>query len=156
TSLYGRFAGYRDRVWTNWYHRPQFFAILTLAYMRERLNARNLGTSYPPERLVGFQPSVPRPPPGVTPFRPAAGSWNNLSDPTEGAAGTRFLRNVAPEAIHPELGEQLLTPNPREVSRTLLSRPLDDDGEPIVEPVPFLNMLAAAWIQFMNGDWINH
>ena len=22
--------------------------------------------------------------------------------------------------------------------------------------VPFLNLLAASWIQFMNDDWINH
>ena len=22
--------------------------------------------------------------------------------------------------------------------------------------MPFLNLLAASWIQFMNGDWINH
>src|SRR5262245_26058827 len=67
TYLYGWFAGYRDRVWTNWYHRPQFLAILTLAYMRNLLNARNLATSYPPERLVGFQPSVPSAPPRAPP-----------------------------------------------------------------------------------------
>ena len=156
THLYGWFAGYRDAVWTNWYQRPQFLAILTLAYMRERLNARNLGTSYPPGRLVGFQHAGQTPPPGVSHFRTADGSWNNLADPKEGAAGTRFLRNVEMEAIRPEFGEQLLTPNPREISRQLLSRPLGDDGRPKMQEVPFLNLLAAAWIQFMNGDWINH
>jgi hypothetical protein len=156
TNLYGRWAGYRDAVWTNWYHRPQFLAILTLAYMRERLNANNLGTSYPPGRLVGFQPLGQVAPPGVEHFRTADGSWNNLADPKEGAAGTRFLRNVAPESIRPEVGEQLLTPNPREISRQLLSRPLDADGEPVMREVPFLNLLAACWIQFMNHDWVNH
>jgi hypothetical protein len=25
-----------------------------------------------------------------------------------------------------------------------------------MKEVPFLNMLAAAWIQFQNHDWINH
>ncbi len=156
TRLYGRLAGYRDAVWTNWYQRPQFLAILTLAYMRERLNARNLGTSYPPGRLVGFQPSGQSPPLGVSHFRTADGSWNNLADPKEGAAGTRFLRNVEMASIRPESGEPLLSPNPREISRRLLSRPLGADGRPVMQEVPFLNLLAAAWIQFMNGDWINH
>ena len=156
THLYGRFAGYRDAVWTNWYRRPQFLAILTLAYMRERLNAHNLGTSYPPGRLVGFQHAGQTAPPGVSHFRTADGSWNNLADPKEGAAGTRFLRNVELDAIRPELGEQLLTPNPREISRRLLTRPTGVDGRPQMQEVAFLNLLSAAWIQFMNGDWINH
>jgi hypothetical protein len=155
TQLWGWLAGYRDRIWTNWYHRPVALAVLTLAYMREKLNAHNLGTSYPPGSLVGFQtPGLP-PPVGVTHFRTADGSWNNLRDPKEGAAGTRFLRNVDLPAIRPESGEQLLTPNPRLVSRTLLSRPLEG-GTPRMQEVPFLNLLSASWIQFMNGDWINH
>ena len=156
THVYGWFAGYRDAIWTNWYNRPQFLAILTLAYMREQLNAKNLGTSYPPGRLVGFQATGQQPPPGVTHFRTADGSWNNLDDPKEGAAGTRFLRNVAMESIRPEIGEQLLTPNPREISLKLLSRPVDAQGLAQMKEVPFLNMLAAAWIQFVNHDWINH
>lgn len=156
THVYGWIAGYRDAIWTNWYNRPQFLAILTLAYMRERLNAGNLGTSYPPGRLVGFQATGQQPPPGVTHFRTADGSWNNLDDPKEGAAGTRFLRNVALESIRPEIGEQLLTPNPREISLKLLSRPVDEKGQAQMKEVPFLNLLAAAWIQFMNHDWVNH
>ena len=27
---------------------------------------------------------------------------------------------------------------------------------PVMKVVPILNMLAGCWIQFMNGDWINH
>ena len=156
TTTWGRVAGYRDAVWTNWYHRPQMLGILTLAYMRDRLNARNLGSSYPQGTLTGFQHEGQQPPPGTSHFRTADGSWNNLADPKEGAAGTRFLRNVEPAAIRPETGSQLLTPNPREISRTLFSRPSQPNGEPAMQEVPFLNMLAAAWIQFMNGDWINH
>jgi tetratricopeptide (TPR) repeat protein len=155
TGLLGRIAGYRDRVWTNWYHRPLALKVLTLAYMREQLNAENLGSSYPAETLVGFQPLGQEPPPGVTHFRTADGSWNNLADPKEGAAGTRFLRNVELSAIRAETA-QLLTPNPREISRRLLTRPSNSDGQPQMAEVPFLNLLAAAWIQFMNGDWINH
>jgi tetratricopeptide (TPR) repeat protein len=155
TGLLGRIAGYRDRVWTNWYYRPLALKVLTLAYMREQLNAENLGSSYPAGTLVGFQRRGQEPPPGVTHFRTADGSWNNLADPKEGAAGTRFLRNVELSTIRAETA-QLLTPNPREISRRLLTRPSDSDGRPQMTEVPFLNLLAAAWIQFMNGDWINH
>jgi hypothetical protein len=154
--LWGRFVGYRDAVWTNWYRRPQMLAILTLATMREQLNERNLGTSYPQGTLTGFQPEGQTPPPGATHYRTADGSWNNLADPKEGAAGTRFLRNIAMTAIRPETGTQLLSPNPREISRKLLSRGNGPSGLPVMKEVPFLNLLAAAWIQFMNGDWINH
>ena len=156
THLWGRIGGYRDRVWTNWYRRRLALSVLTLAYMRERLNAHNLGSSYPAGTLVGFQPPGQKPPPGVTHFRTADGSWNNLADPKEGAAGTRFLRNVDLSAIRPETDAQLLTPNPREISRRLLTRPSCSDGRPVMNGVRFLNLLAASWIQFMNGDWINH
>ncbi len=156
TQTWGRLAGYRDAVWTNWYRRPQMLGILTLAYMRDKLNADNLGSSYPQGALTAFQPEGQQPPPGVTHFRTADGSWNNLDDPKEGAAGTRFLRNVHPAAIRPESGDQMLTPNPREISRELFTRKPDTDGTPKMQEVAFLNMLAAAWIQFMNGDWINH
>jgi hypothetical protein len=56
TDLLGRIAGYRDRVWTNWYRRPLALEILTLAYMREQLNAHSLDSSYPAGTLVGFAP----------------------------------------------------------------------------------------------------
>ena len=150
THLWGSIAGYRDRVWTNWYRRSMTLGILTLAYMREQLNKKNLKNTYPGGTLIGFQKPGQKPPPEVTYFRTADGTWNNLENPKEGAAGTRFLRNVNVDAIRPETGKTLLTPNPREISRKLLTR-----GEKIKE-VPFLNMLAGAWIQFQNGDWINH
>jgi tetratricopeptide (TPR) repeat protein len=155
THLLGWIAGYRDKVWTNWYHRPLAVEVLTLAYMRERLNAHNLENSYPAGTLVGFQTPDQEPPPGVSHFRTADGSWNNLADPKEGAAGTRFLRNVELCATRSETA-QLLTPNPREISRRLLTRPDGPDGRPVMTEVPFLNLLAASWIQFMNHDWINH
>ena len=150
TTVWGALAGYKDRVWTNWYRRSLTLGILTLAYMRERLNTMNLKNTYPPRTLTGFQEPGQKPPPGVTHFRTADGSWNNLANPKEGAAGTRFLRNVEIEAIRPETGEKLMTPNPREISRKLLSR------EGPMKEVPFLNLLAAAWIQFETHDWINH
>ena len=90
--------------------------------MREKLNRDNLKSAYPPGSLVAFQSPGLEPPLGVTHFRTADGTWNNLSDPKEGAAGTRFHRNVANEAIRPDSGGTLLDPNPRIISRRLLSR----------------------------------
>jgi Animal haem peroxidase len=152
----GQKFGYRGRVWTDWYRHPWTIGVLILAYIREQLNAHNLISTYPRGTLIGFQRAGQRPPLGVTQFRTADGSWNNLADPKEGAAGTRFLRNVDLSATGPEEEDRLLTPNPREISRHLLTRPIGPDGRPKMEPVKFLNLLAASWIQFMNHDWISH
>ncbi|MEM7033476.1 MAG: peroxidase family protein [Chloroflexota bacterium] len=150
THLWGRIAGYRDAVWTNWYRRPLLLGILTLAHMREQLNEHNLKNTYPAGTLTGFALPDLIPPAGVTHFRTADGTWNNLSNPKEGAAGTRFTRNVSNGAIRPASDDELMTPNPREISRVFLTR----QGE--MKEVPFLNMLAASWIQFQNHDWVNH
>lgn len=147
---WGALVGTSGKVWTNWYRRPLFLGILTLAHMREKLNKNNLHSTYPKNTLVGFLQPGEKPPSGVQYYRTADGSWNNLENPKEGAAGTRLSRNIAIRAIKPESGDQLLTPNPREISRKLLSR----EGE--MKEIPFLNMLAACWIQFQNADWINH
>ncbi len=152
----GRTFGYRGRVWTKWYGRWLPLEVLTLAYMRDELNAHNLKNTYPAGTLIGFQEKGQRPPVGVSCFRTADGSWNNLADPKEGAAGTRFLRNVELSAIRPEKEPELLAPNPREVSLSLLTRPDGADGQPEVTEVKFLNLLAASWIQFMIHDWVNH
>jgi Animal haem peroxidase len=151
----GRTFGYRARVWTDWYHRCWPVGVLILAYMREQLNAHNLISTYPRGKLVAFQQPGQRAPLGVTHFRTADGSWNNLRDPKEGAAYTRFLRNVDLSVARAETGNRLLKPDPREVSLKLLSRELSN-GRPDVKTVEFLNLLAASWIQFMNHDWVNH
>jgi hypothetical protein len=155
-ELVGRVFGYRAGLWTNWYRRCWMLGVLILAYMREQLNAHNLKSTYPAGKLVAFQEAGQRPPLGVTHFRTADGSWNNLADPMEGAACTRFLRNVDLSVTCPESDDRLLTPDPRKISLELLARPDDENGKPKVETVPFLNLLAASWIQFMNHDWINH
>jgi hypothetical protein len=149
THTIGAVCMFRGK-WTNWYNRNLYFGILTLAHMRDKLNARNLVNTYPAGTLTGFQKAGQTPPEGAHFFRTADGSWNNLSNPKEGAAGTRFLLNVQPDAVKPETDATLMTPNPRLISRKLLTR----DG-PIKE-VPFLNLLAAVWIQFETHDWINH
>ncbi|HXY62992.1 MAG TPA: peroxidase family protein, partial [Mycobacterium sp.] len=156
TNLVGRKYGYRAKIWTNWYRHPWLVAVLILAYVREQLNAKNLKSTYPAGELVAFQRAELPVPQGVEQFRTADGSWNNLKDPKEGAAGTRFLSNVRLSTIRPETLPGLLVPNPRKVSLELLTRPDGDDGEPETTTVQFLNLLAASWIQFMTHDWISH
>jgi hypothetical protein len=153
----GRRFGYRGKVWTNWYGHCWMIGVLILAYIREQLNAHNLISTYPSGALIGFQEAGQRPPLGVTDFRTADGSWNNLEDPKEGAAGTRFLRNVNLSKTCPETEKDtLLEPNPREISRLLLTRAIGPDDQPVMVPAQFLNLLAAAWIQFMTHDWVSH
>lgn len=65
-----------------------------------------------------------------------------------GAVNTRFGRNVPLNASHPDL-DNLLNPNPLLVSAKLLHRPPASDHP----RVPFLNLWAGAWVQFMLHDW---
>jgi hypothetical protein len=51
-------------------------------------------------------------------------------------------------AVQPDM-KNLLNPNPLLVSSKLLQRPPGAD----YQKVPFLNMLAGAWVQFMIHDW---
>ncbi len=149
-KAFGSIVGTSGEIWTNWYRRPLYLGIVTLAHMRNKLNRHNLHSTYPKNVLVGFLPEVPKQPEGVQYYRTADGSWNNLDDPKEGAAGTRLSRNIPINSVKPESDAKLLTPNPREISRRLLTRKSE------MKEVPFLNMLAACWIQFQNADWINH
>jgi len=72
-----------------------------------------------------------------------------MDRPYVGAAGVAFGRNAAPEFIDPDAPNKVMTPNPDLVSKEFFTR---DE----FKPVPFLNMLAAVWIQFMNHDWLTH
>ena len=150
-SAFAGMVGTAGDVWTNWYQKPLALGILTLSYMRQTLDRNNLKDTYPPGALTAFQARGLVPPPGARYFRTADGSWNNLNNPKEGAAGTRFPRNVDLSRTWPETGARLLTPNPAEISQVLLSR---ENGK--MKEVPFLNLLAACWIQFMVHGWVSH
>ena len=65
-----------------------------------------------------------------------------------GSAGCRFGRNVALEHVTPNAAT-LLVPNPRVVSLELMTRDA-------FQPATILNLIAAAWIQFMVHDWFVH
>ena len=66
-----------------------------------------------------------------------------------GMAGSRFGRNVALDRAAPEPMPGLMEPNPHTISRTLMRRDT-------FTPATSLNLLAAAWIQFMVHDWFVH
>jgi hypothetical protein len=137
--------------WTSWYHQEGLRATIMLAYRRYRLNKEQLFSAYSANDGTGFFRSQGMMPAWVKTARTADGSWNDLSDPMAGAANTRFGFNTDPAQTPGESGPRLLTPNPRTVSRVLLTR---KDGK--LKPVPFLNLTAGAWIQYMNHDWVSY
>lgn len=78
------------------------------------------------------------------------GTCNILDNPAEGSVNRRFGRNVALEAAYGETeADTLLEPNPREVSNVLMARQE-------FKPATSVNFIAAAWIQFMVHDWVDH
>ncbi|MDP8923239.1 MAG: heme peroxidase [Chloroflexota bacterium] len=79
--------------------------------------------------------------------RTADGTYNDLEEPRMGAAGTRFGRNIPLRYAYQD--PAMLEPNPRLISRELLTRER-------FTPATTLNVLAAAWLQFMIRDWFSH
>lgn len=61
----------------------------------------------------------------------------------------RVVAPTAPDATHADGPSEVMTPHPRVVSERLLARDA-------FVPATSLNVLAAAWIQFMTRDWFSH
>jgi heme peroxidase len=130
-----------------WARLPKPVGVLVLIGLRNILRQRNL---YDTSTLATQDPAQPGPPsPAARTGRTADGSYNDLQQPAMGMAGTRFGRNVPLSAAYQEPADALLSPNPRTVSRELLTRTT-------FQPAIILNLLAAAWIQFMVKDWFSH
>lgn len=131
-----------------WHRLPTPLALLKLIQFRNALRKNNLhDTSQIPNK-----DELPKPDPSADGrhlvARTADGSFNDLDHPEMGMAGTRLGRNVPLSAA--KLDEKnILTPNPRVVSRVLLAR---DE----FRPATILNLLAASWIQFQTHDWFSH
>ena len=99
-------------------------------------------------------PSLPQPAPTAPgtrhlTARTADGTFNDLERPEMGSAGARFGRNVPLSETYREPEAALLSPNPRTVSRELLTRHE-------FQPAKTLNVLVAPWIQFLIRDWFSH
>jgi hypothetical protein len=129
-----------------WHRLPKPLAILALVGIRDQLREKNL---FDTNTVEGNGRELPEWNPRSLTARTLDGTYNDLERPWVGAAGTRFGRNVPLEHTHPEKLPQLLQPNPRTVSRELLTR------EKFL-PATTLNILAAAWIQFEVHDWVFH
>jgi len=126
-----------------WSNLPLPLGIATLIAARIRLRQENLydtGTA-----LSIDKPELQGTSPGYLTARTPDGSHNDLDHPEMGSTGMRFGRNVPISRTYPESPERLMHPNPRLVSRQLLTRD-------VFKPATSLNLLAAACLQFMLHD----
>jgi hypothetical protein len=130
-----------------WFRLPLPLGLASLIGVRNILRQRNLHdtTSLP---ATDERPLLPWDPSYLT-ARSPDGSYNDLENPEMGRAGSRFGRNVPLETADREPPERILRPNPRTVSRELMTRHE-------FQAVPHLNALVAAWLQFMIKDWFSH
>jgi len=131
-------------AYLKWWIFGPLIGLLTLANIRCQLLENNLFDTY----ATGEWPSVVCEPESQN-YRTADGSCNDFDLPAMGMAGARMGRNIQPDYSWQDT-DKLLTPNPRDVSKELLTR---DEG---IKEVPFLNYIATAWIQFMVHDWFEH
>ena len=114
--------------------------------IRKELRAKNLhDTQEPPEARQEIPANLD---PELRHARTIDGTYNDLNFPKMGSAGCRFARNFPLDQVAPDT-PNLLIPNPRVVSVELMTREE-------FQPATFLNLLAAAWIQFMVHDWFVH
>src|SRR6266511_2766798 len=128
-----------------WDRLPLPVAMLALIGLRKRLREKNL---YDTGRGPLDRPDVSEHPRHLT-ARTLDGTFNDLDEPLMGSLGSRFGRNVPLESTTLEPEDKLLEPNPRLVSRELLTRHE-------FQPATTLNLLAGAWIQFEVHDWFSH
>jgi hypothetical protein len=126
-----------------WHRLPRLLAIPTLIELRNALRERNLyDTGLPPARDLPADGAHRT-------ARTLDGTYNDLDQPLMGSIGMRFGRNVPIDQTWPEPEPAILEPNPRVVSRELLTRTT-------FIPATIVNVLAAAWLQFEVHDWFSH
>ena len=128
-----------------WYEHPSLvMQMLSLSKLRDELREHNLfeADGVRPKTDLG-EPSEQ-----AKRARTPDGTFNDLSDPWMGAAGTGFGRN-APLSKTITHTTKLLDPDPRLISRKLMAR----DS---FKPAGIVHAMAAAWIQFQNHNWFFH
>ena len=140
-GLLSKTAGFLDHRF-GWDRLPRPLGVLDPR--RPSPDACGSGTSTTPASATRS-----RRPDEDTSARTLDGSHNDLDQPTMGMIGQRFGRNVPVAITEPERLPDILEPNPRLVSRELLTR-----DEFI--PATIVNVLAGAWLQFEVHDWLSH
>jgi hypothetical protein len=133
--------------YVEWHKLPPPLGLLNLVAFRKVLREENLYDTSAKSQASAAAATPPDP--HSLYWRSVDGTYNDLDDPQMGRAGVRFGRNVPIESTFPEPEPALLSPSPRLVSRKLMTRDT-------FKPASTLNLLAAAWIQFMTHDWFNH
>ena len=125
-----------------WDKLPVPLGILTLVGLRARLRERNLYDT-------GVRDEQEPPDPRWLTARTPDGTYNDLTKPAMGAYSSRFGRNVPLEKTFPQSEPAIMDPNPRRVSKELLTR------EKLI-PAVGANVLVSAWLQFEVHDWFSH
>lgn len=142
-SLFEQASSAIDRA-VGWDKLPVPFGLAVLIGLRRVLRRQNLyDTNTPQATKIRETPPLDE---RYRKFRTIDGTYNDLDHPLMGAAETRFGRNVPISNTHPK---DVLSPSPRRVSRELMTRHT-------FQPAPTINLLTAAWIQFMVRDWLSH
>ena len=131
-----------------WDKLPLVPGLAVLIGVRNILRQKNLFDPSTQVPVVGGPEAPPRTPAHLV-TRSVDGSYNDLDHPSMGMAGARFGRNIPLDQVLPVTHDELMEPNPREVSRRLMTR------NPFL-PAESVNTLAAAWLQFMIHDWFTH
>ena len=137
-------ASLLDR-WIGWERLPRPIGIIALVGIRSKLRKENLHDT----ETIPATPAPNGAPPRALRARTLDGAYNDLGTPRMGAVGARFGRNVPLDRTFPEPEPDILEPNPRLVSRELLTRDT-------FIPATTLNLLAGAWLQFEVHDWFSH
>ncbi|HEY5617543.1 MAG TPA: peroxidase family protein [Vicinamibacterales bacterium] len=127
-----------------WFELPYPAAAAKLVELRNELRQKNLHDTEEPPLETRDTPAAA----DTHSTRTNDGLYNDLRCPRMGSAGLRFGRNVPLSETIPDIAN-LLNPNPRTVSLELLTRTT-------FQPAEIVNVLAAAWIQFMVHDWFVH
>ena len=133
-----------SKVSDDWYDLPRAAEGVRLYQIRDELRKKNLHDTEEPPLERSTVPAAG----DAYNVRTIDGTYNDLSCPRMGAAGMRFGRNVPLSEAFPDTAN-LLNPSPRQVSLELLTRT-------VFQPATILNVIAAAWIQFMVHDWFVH
>src|SRR5215469_12917242 len=131
-----------------WHRFPLLIGLMILVGLRTILRQKNLYDTTGVTLTNADHPASAEQAARNLTARTADGTYNDLDHPIMGAVGTRFGRNIPLNHAYPN-ESTILTPNPRTVSVELLTRDT-------FRPVTILNMLAAAWVQFMIHDWFSH
>jgi hypothetical protein len=144
-KLLGRIGDFLQHR-TPWYRLPRLLSMPRLVEIRTQLRRENLhDTEEPPFQKKPIPANLD---PALRNERTVDGTYNDLAVPEMGSCGRRFGRNVPLEHTFPDTAN-LMNPSPRLVSRELMTRKE-------FQPATILNLLAAAWIQFMVHDWFVH